>query len=96
MKTLTTLEEHLSKKYGVIGTPQREEFERKSKAFALGELLKEARKEANLSQEALAQKAGTSKSYISRIENGNSDIQLTTLFRIIEIGLGKQLTINIK
>ena len=93
---LTTLKEHLDKKYGKVGNPQREEFDKNSKAFAIGELIKQARKEAQLTQTQLAEKAGTTKNYISRIENGQSDIQMTTLFRIIEIGLGKQLSFTIK
>jgi DNA-binding XRE family transcriptional regulator len=96
MNKTTTLEQHLAKQYGEIGTPERDEFEKNSKAFAIGKLIKEARKQANMTQSELAEKAGTKKTYISRIENGQSDIQLTTLFRIIETGLGKQLTLNIK
>lgn len=59
-------------------------------------MLQEARKEAKLTQEELAGKTGTKKSYISRIESGKSDIQLSTFYRIIEIGLGKTLNIAIR
>lgn len=62
----------------------------------IGAELKRARKKAGLSQEALAQKSGTSRTYISRIENNHSDIELATLRKIIEIGLGKTLEIKIK
>ncbi len=55
---LKTLKEHLEKEYGKVGTPKREEFEKNSKAFAIGELIKEARKEAQLTQTQLAEKAG--------------------------------------
>ena len=58
-------------------------------------MLQEARKEAKLTQEELAQKTGTKKSYISRIETGKSDIQLSTFYRLIELGLGKTLNISI-
>ncbi len=88
---ITTFKEHLDKEFGKVGTPTRKEFDKNSKAFAIGELIKEARREAKLTQTQLAEKAGTTKNYISRIENGQSDIQMTTLFRIIELGLGKQL-----
>ncbi len=92
MKTnTTTFEEHLDKNYGKVGTKKRAEFEISAKAFAIGEILKEERRMAKLTQEQLAKKTGTKKSYISRIENGYSDIQLSTLFRIVEIGLGKTL-----
>lgn len=88
-------EELLEKRHGKIGTPSRDDFEMKSKAFIIGEMIKEERRLAKLTQEQLAQKAGTKKSYISRIENGNSDIQLSTLLKIIEIGLGKRLDLSI-
>lgn len=56
-------------------------------------MLKEARKEANMIQEQLAEKIGTKKSYISRLENGKYDIQLSTLYRIFEFGLGKRVNL---
>ena len=67
----------------------------KAKAFAIGEILREARKEAQMTQEQLAQKTGTRKSFISRIENGQSDIQLSTLYRLVEIGFGKRVYLTI-
>jgi DNA-binding XRE family transcriptional regulator len=80
-KIITTFEEHLSNRYGQIGEEKRTEFESKAKSYIIGELLKEERLEANLTQEELAAKIGAKKSYISRIENGKSDIQLSTLFK---------------
>ncbi len=96
MIKITTFEEHLEKQYGKKGTPVREQFEVEAMAFRLGELLKEARKEARLTQEELAVKTGTKKSYISRIESGKSEIQLSTFYRILKLGLGKDLQILIK
>ncbi|MCF8356021.1 MAG: helix-turn-helix domain-containing protein [Melioribacteraceae bacterium] len=90
-----TFEEHLDKRYGKIGSEKRIEFEIKAKAFAIGEILREARKDAHLTQEQLAQKTGTRKSFISRIENGHSDIQLSTLYRLVEIGFGKRVNLTI-
>lgn len=95
MKKITTFEEHLNKQYGKTGTPKREKFEDDSLAFRLGEMLKEERKKAQLTQEQLAEKTGTKKSYISRIEAGKSDIQISTFSRIIEIGLNKKVNISI-
>lgn len=95
MKNITTFDEHLDKRYGKIGTEKRTDFEIKAKAFAIGEILREARKEAHMTQEELAKKTGTRKSFISRIENGHSDIQLSTLYRIVEIGLGKRINLTI-
>jgi len=58
-------------------------------------MLKEARHEAQLTQEQLAKKVGTKKSYISRLENGKCDIQLSTLYRIFEEGLGRRISLLI-
>jgi ribosome-binding protein aMBF1 (putative translation factor) len=95
IKDATTFDELLDIKYGKIGTAKRDEFENKSTAFMIGELIKEARLDANLTQEELANKTGTKKSYISRIENGKIDIQLSTLFRIIEEGLGRHVNLSL-
>lgn len=95
MRKLTSFENHLNKQYGKKGTARREKFESESLAFRLGEMLKEERKKAKLTQEQLAEKAGTKKSYISRIEAGKSDIQISTFSRIIEVGLNKRVNISI-
>ena len=95
MKNLTDFEDLLIEKYGKKGTKSRDEFDVNSLAFRLGIMLKEARQSANLTQEQLAEKTGTKKSYISRIERGLSDIQVSTYHKLIEIGLGKHLNISI-
>lgn len=69
--------------------------EERNKAYPIGDLIKKARKQAGLTQEELAIRSGTTKNYISRIENNKSDVELGTLIKIIEIGLGKHLQINI-
>jgi len=92
---LSTFDEHLDKRYGDIGTEERTNFEIKAKAFAIGEIIRDARKEARMTQEQLANRTGTKKSFISRIENGHSDIQLSTLYRLMEIGLGKRVNLTI-
>ena len=92
---LTTFDDHLEERYGPIGSKKRTEFEIKAKAFAIGEIIREERKYAKMTQEELAIKTGTKKSFISRIENGHSDIQLSTLFKLIEIGLGKEINLTI-
>jgi transcriptional regulator with XRE-family HTH domain len=58
-------------------------------------MLKEARKEAKMTQVQLAEKIGAKKSYISRLENGQCNIQLSTLYRIFEFGLGRQINLLI-
>ena len=95
MKKLTSFEEHLNKQYGKKGNSRRDKFESDSLAFRLGEMLKEERRRAKLTQEELAEKTGTKKSYKSRIEAGKSDIQISTFSRIIEQGLNKRVHISI-
>ena len=95
MKNTTNFEDILKNKYGKKGTPERDKYEATSLAFRLGVMLKEARQEARITQEELAMKTGTKKSYISRIERGKSDIQVSTYHKLIEIGLGKNLNITI-
>ena len=94
-KNITTFDELLDSKYGKAGTQARTNFEIKAKAFAIGELIKDERRLAHLTQQELADKTGTKKSFISRIENGHTDIQLSTLYRLLEIGLGKKISISI-
>ncbi len=95
IKTAKNFDELLEIKYGKIGTEKRDEFEEKAQYFVISEMLKDARKEANMTQEQLAEKVGTKKSYISRLENGRCDIQLSTLYRIFEFGLGKKINLLI-
>ncbi len=98
MKTksnITTLDQILDKKYGKKGQPKREEWEQQFEAFRLGVLLEEARTKLGMTQEELAEKCGTNKSYISRIENNASDIRLSTLMRIVRDGLGGQLNLSV-
>ena len=99
MKTknkIITFEEHLDKDYGKIGTPSRDKFEQEFEAFKLGVILQERRKQLKLTQEQLAKKCGTTKTYISRIENDASDIRLSTLMRIIQEGLGGHLKLTVE
>jgi DNA-binding XRE family transcriptional regulator len=96
INNITDFEDLLKEKYGKKGTSQREKFDADSLAFRLGVMLKEARKEAKITQEQLAKRTGTKKSYISRIERGKSDIQISTYYKLIEVGLRKQLNISIR
>lgn len=61
----------------------------------IGLMVKQGRKELGLTQEELAKKAGTSKQYISRIENNKSKVELSTLIKIVESGLGKKLQLQV-
>jgi len=94
-KNLTSFTDHLDKQYGKRGTVKREDYEQGFEAFKLGVLIQEMREDQNLTQEQLAAKCGTTKSYISRIENNASDIRLSTLMRIIKDGLGGHLKLSV-
>jgi DNA-binding XRE family transcriptional regulator len=99
MKTknnITTLDQILDQKYGAKGEPKREQWEQEFEAFRLGILLEEARNKLGMTQEELAEKCGTNKSYISRIENNSSDIRLSTLMKIIQQGLGGHLKLTLE
>lgn len=93
--TITTFDEHPDSRYGQVGTSKRTYFEIKAKASAIGEVIKEERRLALMTQEQLAEKTGTKRSFISRIENGHSDIQLSTLYKLLEQGLGRKISLTI-
>jgi HTH-type transcriptional regulator/antitoxin HipB len=91
-----TFEELIERTYGASDSDDRKAFDRKAKFFELSELIKSCRVEAGLTQQQLAVKLGTQKSYISKIENGNCDVKFSTLIRIFEEVFGKQLSIVVE
>jgi len=95
-KDITTFDEILDNKYGKRGSEEREIWEQEFEAFKLGVLLEEARLKLGMTQEELAEKCGTNKSYISRIENDASDIRLSTLMKIVQTGLGGHLKLTLE
>ncbi|MGC4058053.1 MAG: helix-turn-helix transcriptional regulator [Chitinophagaceae bacterium] len=88
-----TFEELLDRELGREGTEGRKAFEMKARFFTLSEMIKSARKEAGMTQQQLADKIGSQKSYISKIENGDCDLRYSTLIRIFEDAFGKSLNI---
>lgn len=93
---IVDFDQHIDSEYGKRGSEKREVFEEGFEAFKLGIMLQKMRKNQGLTQEQLAQKCGTTKTYISRIENNASDIRLSTLMRIIREGLGGHLKLNVE
>lgn len=79
---LINAETVLTAKYGAPGTESRCEFEAKAKAYYYGVILRDRRKDLKMTQSQLAAEIGTARSYIARIERGETDIQLSSLFRI--------------
>ena len=88
---INSFDQLIEVEHGKIGTESRNTYDENSQMFIISEMLKDARKEAKITQEQLAEKTGTKKSYISRIENGKGNIQLSTLIRLFELGLNKRI-----
>lgn len=93
---LISFADHLDQQYGARGSMEREVYEQEFEAFKLGVLIQEMREQQKLTQQQLAERCGTTKSYISRIENNASDIRLSTLMRIITEGLGAHLKLSVR
>ena len=91
---LTPIEDLITEDFGKVGTAERDAFEMECDAFIIGEQLKEERRRAGLTQEELAEKIGTKKSFISRVEKGKADIQLSTLVKVFR-GLGRRVSIRV-
>lgn len=93
---IKTLDQFIEDQYGKKGTVKRDKFERGYEEFKLGYLLQQARLEKGMTQEELAERAGTTKSYISKIENNVKEVRISTLQKIVSIGLGGQVQLSIK
>ena len=93
VKTLATFKDEF---YGKIGTEKRDNLEKGFVQFKLGVMIHEARLQKGLTQEELQIKSGTTKSYISRIENNVKEVRFSTLQKIVELGLGGKLELGIK
>jgi ribosome-binding protein aMBF1 (putative translation factor) len=94
--SVITLEQFKEKNYGKHGTKKRDELEAGYENFKIGSLIHEARLEKGLTQDELAEKVGTTKSYISKIENNIKEVRISTLQKIVELGLGGHLELSIK
>jgi HTH-type transcriptional regulator/antitoxin HipB len=93
---LKTLDQFVDEQYGPNGTSKRDKFEKGYEEFKLGFILQQARIEKGLTQEELAEKCGTNKGYISKIENNLKEVRISTLRKIVELGLGGHLELSIK
>jgi len=77
-----SLEELTDKYIGKIGTEKRDQFEFDLKLDILGEMIKKARKEQNLTQEQLGELIGVQKAQISKIETNAKDVRFSTIMRV--------------
>lgn len=89
---LSSVDAVMDEKFGRVGTPERKNFRKEAYTYCLGQVIHDARKGEKVTQEELAKRIGTSKSYISRIEKGVIDPSVGTYYRIIE-ALGLRIEI---
>ncbi|MBU1719627.1 MAG: helix-turn-helix transcriptional regulator [Bacteroidetes bacterium] len=94
-KDISTWSEIKDRVYGEKGNDRRDTLEREAESFRIGLLLKKARESLNMTQEELGQRVDKKRTYISRVENDGSNITLSTLFNIVEKGLGGKVRISI-
>lgn len=86
----------LAEEFGEKGSPEREVFDAKAKAWYYGEILRDRRKALGITQKELAEKIGRERTYINRIEKGDTDMQLSSFLRITDaLGISLRLDINI-
>lgn len=95
-KNTKSLDQFIEEQYGKEGTPKREKFDKGYESFKLGFMIQQARLEKGMTQEELAEKCGTNKGYISKIENNIKEVRISTLQKIVELGLGGHLQLSIK
>lgn len=84
LENLHTASELLDAKYGVSGTKSRSEFDEKARAYYYGVILRDRRKQLKMTQKELAEKTGMVRSYIARVERGETDMQLSSFLRIAD------------
>lgn len=88
--------EVLEKESGKIGSPERNEFDAKARAWYYGEILRDRRKALGMTQKELAEKVGRERTYINRIEKGETDLQLSSFIRIADaLGITLRLEISV-
>ena len=95
-KNIKSLDQFIEEQYGKQGIPKREKFDKGFESFKLGYMIQQARLEKGMTQEELAEKCGTNKGYISKIENNIKEVRISTLQKIVELGLGGHLQLSIK
>lgn len=93
---LKSFDQFVDEQYGKKGTLKRDKLDKGFETFKLGVMLQQARLEKGMTQEQLAKKCGTNKGYISRIENNLKEVRISTLQKIVELGLGGQLDLSIR
>jgi len=83
-KDIYDVDAWMDEQYGKVGSPEREEFRKEAYAYCVGQIIHDARKQGKMTQTELAQKIGTNKSYISKIENGTIEPGVGLFLRILD------------
>ncbi len=83
-KDIYDVDAWMDEQYGKVGSPEREEFRKEAYAYCVGQIIHDARKQEKMTQTELAQKIGTNKSYISKIENGTIEPGVGLFLRILD------------
>ncbi len=94
-KNLVDFDDILDQKIGVKGSAEREDFEAKSKAWYYAEVLKERRKSLGITQKTLGEMVNRERTYINRVEKGETDLQLSSFIRI-SAALGMKISLSIE
>ena len=84
----------MDERYGKVGSPERETFRKEAYAYCVGRIINDARKREKVTQQELAQRVGTNKSYISRIENGSVEPGAGMFLRILSSALGLRFEVS--
>ena len=92
-KDVHSFDEILDQKYGAVGSPEREEFRKEAYAFCVGQMIHDTRKQEKITQQELAERVGTNKAYISKIEKGVVEPGAGLFLRIID-ALGMKFEIS--
>ena len=89
---LPQIDDRLTEKYGPVGSPSRKEFQAKAEAWYFSELLRDERKRQKMTQQELGERIGKKREYISSLEQGKTDMQLST-FMLIAKALGLKFSL---
>ena len=92
LSRLKKADEHFDERYGKPNTPERNEFEAKANAWYYSEMFRSVRKKKRITQRELAEKIGKKREYVTLLEQGKTDMQLSTFLRISE-ALGMRVTL---
>lgn len=90
-----SLETMIDKHIGKLGTERREAFETELRIDLLGQAIKQARQERNLTQEQLGNLVGVQKAQISKIENSVKNARFETILKVFD-ALGAKVNFNVE